>query len=142
MGWIFVAILLLVAGVGTSLAEAGFRSPESLVRNVYAYYGSGAPGYSKGLPHDVATAQKFFDPSLRTASTAPHTEPPAFFVSDPAHPLDRAPPRALRLSGSEHDLEAWRGLDLHPSQAIRQDLCRSHLRQSGSRRDAEFHPGE
>jgi len=80
MGWIFVAILLLVAGPGASRAEAGFRSPESLVRNVYAYYGSGAPDYSKGLPHDVATAQKFFDPSLRAAWTAPHHEPYDFLV--------------------------------------------------------------
>jgi hypothetical protein len=75
---IFAAILLL-AGVGVS-AEAGFRSPESLVRNVYAYYGNGAPDFSKGLPRDEATAQKFFDFPLRAAWTAPRHEPYDFLV--------------------------------------------------------------
>ena len=75
---IFAAILLL-AGLGIS-AEAGFRSPESLVRNVYAYYGDGAPDLSKGLPRDEATAQKFFDSSLKAAWTAPRHEPYDFLV--------------------------------------------------------------
>lgn len=34
---IFAAILVLLAGLGVPTAQAGFRSPESLVRNVYAY---------------------------------------------------------------------------------------------------------
>ena len=34
-------IALLLSGIGIAVAEAGFRSPESLVRNVYAYYGKG-----------------------------------------------------------------------------------------------------
>jgi hypothetical protein len=75
---IFAAILLLT-GFGLS-AEAGFRSPESLVRNVYAYYGDGAPDLSKGLPRDEATAQKFFDSSLKAAWTAPRHEPYDFLV--------------------------------------------------------------
>jgi hypothetical protein len=75
---IFAAILLL-AGFCQS-AEAGFRSPESLVRNVYAYYGNGAPDLSKGLPRDEATAQKFFDAALRSAWTAPRHEPYDFLV--------------------------------------------------------------
>jgi hypothetical protein len=33
------ALPVLLAGFGPSAARAGFRSPESLVRNVYAYYG-------------------------------------------------------------------------------------------------------
>ena len=37
-----LALLVLWSCSG---AEAGFRSPESLVSNVYAYYGSGAPDY-------------------------------------------------------------------------------------------------
>jgi hypothetical protein len=76
--WIFAAILLFTS-LGTS-AEAGFRSPESLVRNVYAYYGNGAPDFSKGLPRDEATAQKFFDSPLRAAWTAPRHEPYDFLV--------------------------------------------------------------
>jgi hypothetical protein len=75
---IFGSILLL-----TSLglpAEAGFRSPESLVRNVYAHYGNGAPDFSKGLPRDEATAQKFFDSPLRAAWIAPRREPYDFLV--------------------------------------------------------------
>jgi hypothetical protein len=75
---IFAAILLLT-GLGIS-AEAGFRTPESLVRNVYAYYGNGAPDFSRGLPRDDETARKFFDTSLRTAWTAPRHEPYDFLV--------------------------------------------------------------
>ena len=58
-------IWLLLAGLGAAPAEAGFRSPESLIRNVYAYYGNGAAELSKGLPRDAETARQFFDPSLR-----------------------------------------------------------------------------
>ena len=75
---ISAAILFLVA-LGLA-AEAGFRTPESLVRNVYAYYGNGAPDLSKGLPRDEATARKFFDSSLRAAWTAPRHEPYDFLV--------------------------------------------------------------
>ncbi len=60
-------ILVLLAGLGFSTARAGFRSPESLVRNVYAYYGDRSSDLSNGLPHDPATARQFFDPSLRAA---------------------------------------------------------------------------
>ena len=75
---ISAAILFLLA-LGLA-AEAGFRTPESLVRNVYAYYGKGAPDLSKGLPRDEATARKFFDSSLRAAWTAPRHEPYDFLV--------------------------------------------------------------
>jgi hypothetical protein len=74
------AILVLLAGFGISTLEAGFRSPESLVRNVYAYYGRGAPDLSHGLPRDPDTAQKFFDPSLRAAWVALKNEPYDFLV--------------------------------------------------------------
>jgi hypothetical protein len=75
---ISAAILFLVT-LGLA-AEAGFRTPESLVRNVYAHYGNGAPDLSKGLPRDEATARKFFDSSLRAAWTAPRHEPYDFLV--------------------------------------------------------------
>ena len=52
-----------MAGTFASRAEAGFRSPESLIRNVYAHYGRGASELSKGLPRDAATARQFFDPT-------------------------------------------------------------------------------
>ena len=78
MKGIFVAILLLL-GLGLP-AEAGFRSPESLILNVYAYYGNGTPDFSKGLPRDETTAQRFFDSALRAAWTAPHHEPYDFLV--------------------------------------------------------------
>ena len=74
------AILVLLAGFGISTLQAGFRSPESLVRNVYAYYGRGAPDLSHGLPRDPDTAQKFFDPSLRAAWVALKNEPYDFLV--------------------------------------------------------------
>lgn len=70
---------MFLSSLGLS-AEAGFRSPESLVRNVYAYYGDGVPDFSKGLPRDEATAQRFFDLPLRAAWTAPRHEPYDFLV--------------------------------------------------------------
>jgi hypothetical protein len=84
---ILTVAFLLFAGSGGSTADAGFRSPESLVRNVYAYYGNGAPDLSKGLPRDQETAQKFFDRSLRVAWTAPRHEPYDFLVQSPTWKL-------------------------------------------------------
>ena len=80
-------ILALLAGLGLARAEAGFRSPESLVRNVYAHYGRGSPELSRGLPRDEATARQFFDPSLRKAWTAPRAEPYDFLVQSPTWKL-------------------------------------------------------
>jgi hypothetical protein len=80
-------ILALLAGLGLARAEAGFRSPESLVRNVYAHYGRGSPEFSRGLPRDAATARQFFDPSLRKAWTAPRAEPYDFLVQSPTWKL-------------------------------------------------------
>ncbi|QPF94442.1 hypothetical protein [Bradyrhizobium commune] len=77
----------LFAGLWLGAAEAGFRTPESLVRNVYAYYGEGAPELSKGLPRDAATARQFFDPSLRKVWSAPRTEPYDFIVQSPSWKL-------------------------------------------------------
>ena len=66
--------------LGMEQAAAGFKSPESLIRNVYAHYGSGASELSKGLPRDPETAAKFFDPALRSAWVAPRREPYDFLV--------------------------------------------------------------
>ena len=67
--------LISVAGLSLALgfpgAEAGFRSPESLVRNVYAYYGDRSSALSSGLPHNAETAQQFFHSSLRDLWLAP-----------------------------------------------------------------------
>ena len=82
---ILALALVLLGGLAT--AEAGFRTPESLVRNVYAHYGSGAPELSHGLPHDEATTQKFFDPSLRRAWRALKNEPYDFLVQSPSWKL-------------------------------------------------------
>ena len=73
-------IAALLAGLWLAAADAGFRTPESLVRNVYAHYGDGAPELSKGLPRDTASARQFFDPSLRKAWSAPRVEPPALLM--------------------------------------------------------------
>jgi hypothetical protein len=81
------AIVVLLIGLGISSAEAGFRSPESLIRNVYAHYGNGVPELSRGLPRDEATARQFFDPSLRAKWTAPHSEPYDFLVQSPTWKL-------------------------------------------------------
>jgi len=76
-------IVALLAGLWLAAADAGFRTPESLVRNVYAHYGEGAPELSKGLPRDAASARQFFDPSLRKAWSAPRVEPYDFLVQSP-----------------------------------------------------------
>jgi hypothetical protein len=73
-------IVALFAAFGLAAAEAGFRTPESLVRNVYAHYGEGAPELSKGLPRDAATARQFFEPALRKAWSTSRTEPYDFLV--------------------------------------------------------------
>ena len=75
---LFAALLLSLGGV--TAAEAGFRTPESLVRNLYAYYGKGAPELSHGLPRDEATTRRFFDPSLRKAWRSVSHEPYDFLV--------------------------------------------------------------
>ena len=81
------ALLVFLAGLGISAAEAGFRSPESLIRNVYAYYGNGSPEVSDGLPRDPDTARQFFDPSLRTAWASAKSEPYDFLVQSPSWKL-------------------------------------------------------
>ncbi|GLH76230.1 hypothetical protein SSBR45G_11380 [Bradyrhizobium sp. SSBR45G] len=67
----------------TAAASAGFSTPESLVRNVYAHYGHGAPEFSGGLPRTAEAARQFFDPSLAKAWTAPRREPYDFLVQSP-----------------------------------------------------------
>ena len=79
----FAIVIAVFVSLYALAAEAGFRTPESAVRNVYAYYGKGAPDFSRGLPRDEATAQKFFDPSLRSAWLAARTEPYDFMVQSP-----------------------------------------------------------
>ena len=93
-------IVALFAGLWLAAAEAGFRTPESLVRNVYAYYGQGAPELSKGLPRDAATARQFFDPSLRKAWSAPRTEPYDFLVQSPSWKLG---PVAIAVVRRQYD---------------------------------------
>jgi hypothetical protein len=87
--WILVPLagLVVLAGAGTSIAEAGFRSPESLVRNVYAYYGDRASELSSGLPRDAVTVRQFFDPSLREAWRSSSKPPYDFLVQSPTWKL-------------------------------------------------------
>src|SRR4030081_289251 len=84
---VFGAILVLLAGLGVSNLQAGFRSPESLVRNVYAYYGDRSSDLSSGLPRDPAAARQFFDRSLRGAWSVSKAQPYDFFVQSPTWKL-------------------------------------------------------
>jgi hypothetical protein len=84
---IFGAVLVLFATLGASTVEAGFNSPESLIRNLYAHYGKGAPELSGGLDRDEATARQFFDPSLGKAWASLKTEPYDFLVQSPTWKL-------------------------------------------------------
>jgi hypothetical protein len=82
-----LVIWVLLAGLGAAPADAGFRSPESLIRDVYAYYGNGASELSKGLPRDAETARQFFDSRLRNAWAAPRDQPYDFLVQSPTWKL-------------------------------------------------------
>ena len=75
-----LAICFLTA-FASSNALAGFRSPQSLVQNLYAWYGDGSPDYSHGLPHDEATARTFFQPALARAWQTVVTTMPSFASS-------------------------------------------------------------
>ena len=78
---------LLVLLAGLQAVQAGFRSPESLVRNVYAYYGDRSSDLSSGLPRDPATASQFFDPGLRGAWSSRNKQPYDFLVQSPTWKL-------------------------------------------------------
>jgi hypothetical protein len=78
---------VLLAGANIPGTEAGFRSPESLVRNVYAYYGDRSSELSSGLPHDNDTTRQFFDPSLREAWRLSTKPPYDFLVQSPTWKL-------------------------------------------------------
>ena len=80
-------LLVLLAGLGLSTVQAGFRSPESLVRNVYAYYGDRSSDLSSGLPHDPVAARQFFDQSLRGAWSSLKDQPYDFLVQSPTWKL-------------------------------------------------------
>jgi hypothetical protein len=77
----------LLAGFGLAPLQAGFRTPESLVRNVYAYYGDSSSELSSGLPRDADTARQFFDPSLLGNWIATTAQPYDFFVQSPTWKL-------------------------------------------------------
>jgi len=88
---------LAVLALGTiSSAAAGFRSPESLVRNVYAYYGDRTSALSSGLPHNADTAQQFFDTTLREAWRAPNKAPYDFLVQSASWKLGAVSISVLR----------------------------------------------
>ena len=80
-------LLVLLASLGLSAVQAGFRSPDSLVRNVYAYYGDRSSDLSSGLPRDPATARQFFDQSLRGAWSSLKDQPYDFLVQSPTWKL-------------------------------------------------------
>jgi hypothetical protein len=91
-----LAILILLSGLGVTRLEAGFRSPESVVRNVYAYYGDRSSSLSSGLPRDSDTARQFFDPSLRGAWSASKNPPYDFFAQSASWKLGAISTAILR----------------------------------------------
>ena len=76
-----------VLSIPISYAIAGFQSPESVVRNVYAFYGSGSDGLSRGLPRDEDTARNFFDDGLQAIWVTIRPPPYDFFVQSPSWKL-------------------------------------------------------
>jgi len=95
-----LTILMLYAGFGVMPLEAGFRSPESLVRNVYAHYGQGSAGFSGGLPHDSDTARRFFDSGLQRGWASSNGLPYDFFVQSTSWKLGGISTTILR---KQHD---------------------------------------
>jgi hypothetical protein len=91
-----LTILVLLSGLGLTRLEAGFRSPESVVRNVYAYYGDRSSSLSSGLPRDSDTARQFFDPSLRDAWSSSNNPPYDFFVQSASWKLGAISAAILR----------------------------------------------
>jgi hypothetical protein len=79
-----------------SSSQAGFRSPESLVRNVYAYYGDRSSELSSGLPRDAETARQFFDQTLREAWLSSKKPPYDFLVQSPTWKLGAVSMSILR----------------------------------------------
>src|SRR5215468_10855826 len=92
---IAIVLMLAVFLPGTP-AIAGFKSSESLIHNVYAYYGRGASELSNGLPRDGETAAKFFDPPLRRAWAAPRREPYDFLVQSSSWKLGAISMKTIR----------------------------------------------
>jgi hypothetical protein len=90
------AILISMATLVALPAQAGFRSPESLIRNVYAYYGKGSSDLSKGLPRSAEIAEQFFDRSLRSAWIAPRDAPYDFLVQSPSWKIGPVATKILR----------------------------------------------
>ena len=88
--------LALLVLCSTSSVDAGFRSPESLVRNVYAYYGDRSSALSSGLPHDAETAQQFFDATLHSAWLARNSAPYDFLVQSTTWKLSAVSIAVLR----------------------------------------------
>ena len=84
---LILSVCLLSVCVGIPGAKAGFRSPESLVRNVYAYYGDRSSALSSGLPRNEDTARQFFDSSLWDAWRSPSKAPYDFLVQSKAWKL-------------------------------------------------------
>jgi hypothetical protein len=82
-----IAMLAAIGLLGPEAALAGFRTPQSLVQNLYAYYGAGSESYSHGLPRDEDTARKFFQPSLARAWLNPAPRPFDFLVQATAWKL-------------------------------------------------------
>ena len=91
-----LTILILLSGFGVTRLEAGFRSPESVVKNVYAYYGDRSSSLSSGLPRDSDTARRFFDPSLRDAWGSSTSQPYDFFVQSASWKLGAISTAILR----------------------------------------------
>ena len=89
-------ILIFAASLAALPAQAGFRSPESLVRNVYAYYGKGSSDLSKGLPRSAEIAEQFFDRGLRSAWIAPREAPYDFLVQSPSWKIGPVTTNILR----------------------------------------------
>ena len=68
-------------------AEAGFRSPESLVRNVYAHYGKGAPDFSRDCRGTRRPPAVLRSEPARGLDSACKTEPYDFLVQSPTWKL-------------------------------------------------------
>ncbi|MGY4371596.1 hypothetical protein ACVW1A_007661 [Bradyrhizobium sp. LB1.3] len=79
-------IVSLLAGFWQATAEAGFRTPESVVRNVYAHYGQARRSVRKAC-HGMPPPPRNSSTSLCNVWSMPRVEPYDFLVQSPSWKL-------------------------------------------------------
>jgi hypothetical protein len=76
------AALVALAVAGPTPADAGFKTPESLIQNLYAFYGDRSSELSSGFPRDPAIYRAFYSRELEQLALAAKPVQHDFFIQD------------------------------------------------------------